>query len=303
MKKSLLDLITESIILEYNLPNQTLQYQKSCITHENLNDDCYKSDDLEKLSRIIYESVLYYSYDQFQLEGGNHDGMFENAFKRKFKFNEAATETAKLSLGFYGEALLYCLLKFFYRNETLVCRGYFYDIQKKSEVTGYDCFHLIQKEDNLELWFGETKFYQDGKAAVDSVFTNIEKAISDDYLIETNFVTILQSKGNIVDKNTKIYELLDKWDKSIITNMVEELNANNIKLVYPILITYNQNKSGYNESVKDIIEYINEEYVDQKFTEIGIDYSIFFILMPIEDVKKCKQQIIKWIDNKEPLMS
>lgn len=29
---------------------------------------CYKIDDLEKLSRIVYESVLYYSYDQYQLE-------------------------------------------------------------------------------------------------------------------------------------------------------------------------------------------------------------------------------------------
>jgi hypothetical protein len=123
MKQSLYDLINNSILLEYNLPNDSLNYQKSCITHKDFNDDCYKIDDLKNLSRIIYESVLYYSYDQFQLEGGYHQGMFENAFKRKFKFNEAADETAKLKLGFYGEALLYSLLKIFYNNETLVCRG------------------------------------------------------------------------------------------------------------------------------------------------------------------------------------
>ncbi|WP_431610266.1 Hachiman antiphage defense system protein HamA [Chryseobacterium sp. 'Rf worker isolate 10'] len=302
MKESLLNLISEALVLEYNLPNQTLNYQKSCITHERLNDDCYKADDLQKLSRIVYESVLYYSYDQFQLDGGNHQGMFENAFKRKFKFNEAADETAKLKLGFYGEALLYSLLKIFYKNETLVCRGYFYDIQKKSEVTGYDCFHLIQTGESLELWFGETKFYQDGKAAVDSVFNNISKAISNDYLIETNFVTILQSKGNIVDKNTKIYEILDKWEKSLITNMVDELNANSIKLVYPILITYNQNSSGYDKSVEEIINHINSEYIDLKFKDIGIDYSIFFIFLPITNVRECKKQIIEWIDSKEPLI-
>ncbi|MBU8884181.1 DUF1837 domain-containing protein [Kaistella sp. DKR-2] len=303
MKQSLLDLITESILLEYNLPNNTLSYQKSCITHTNLNDDCYKIDDLEKLSRIVYESVLYYSYDQYQLEGGYHQGMFENAFKRKFKFNEAADETAKLKLGFYGEALLYSLLKIFYNNETLVCRGYFYDIQKKSEVTGYDCFHLIQNESDLQLWFGETKFYQNGTSAVDSVFSNITKAISNDYLIDTNFTTILQSKGNIQDKDSTIYKILDKWEKSLISNLVDELNSNNIKLVYPILITYDQHRDGYNDSINEIITHINTKYSTTSFPNIGIDYSIFFILLPISDVKQCKKQIIEWIDNKEPLMS
>ncbi|SHK68963.1 Hachiman antiphage defense system protein HamA [Epilithonimonas mollis] len=303
MKQSLQNLITDSILLEYNLPNHTLNYQKSCITHNDLNDNCYKIDDLVKLSRIVYESVLYYSYDQYQLEGGHHQGMFENAFKRKFKFNEAADETAKLKLGFYGEALLYSLLKIFYNNETLVCRGYFYDIQKKSEVTGYDCFHLIQNEDDLQLWFGETKFYQNGTSAVDSVFSNITKAISNDYLIETNFTTILQSKGNIQDKDSTIYKILDKWEKSLIPNLVNELNSNNIKLVYPILITYDQHKDGYNDSINEIITHINTKYNTTSFPNIGIDYSIFFILLPISDVKQCKKQIIEWIDSKEPLMS
>lgn len=303
MKQSLLDLINKSILLEYNLPNEKLNYQKSCRTHKDLNDNCFKIDDLQNLSRIVYESVLYYSYDQFQLEGGYHQGMFENAFKKKFKFNEAANETAKLRLGFYGEALLYSILKIFHNTETFVCRGYFYDIQKKSEVTGYDCFHLIQKENTLELWFGETKFYQDGKTAVKSVFSNISKAISDDYLIDTNFTTILQSKGNIEDKNSIIYKLLDKWEKSLIPNLVEELNANNIKLVYPILITYDQYKNGYDDSINEIITEINNNYNTTSFPDIGIDYSIFFILLPISDVTKCKRQIIEWIDNKEPLMS
>jgi hypothetical protein len=302
MKPSLIDLITNSIILKYKLPNQSLSFQKSCITHKDLNDDCFKIDILGDLSRIIYESVLYYSYDEYQLEGGFHQGMFENAFKNKFRFNGDASVTSKLQLGFYGEALLHSILKIFYKNETLVCRGYFYDIQKKTEVTGYDCFHLIQNEKGLELWFGETKFWKNGKSAVQDVFSNIKKAISDDYLINTNFVTINQHKGNIKDKSSIIYKILDKWDKCLITNMVDELNSNSIKLVYPILITYNENKNGYDDSINELIEYINKNYNDTIFPDIGIDFSIFFILIPISDVIKCKEQIIEWIDNKEPLM-
>lgn len=303
MKKSLLDLINKSIFLRYKLPNNQLCYEKSCITHNDFGDDCFDISCLDDLSRVIYEGILYYSYDQYQLSGeANHQGMFEKAFTRKFKFNQASDEIVKLKLGVYGETLLYTLLKFFYKNETLVCRGYFYDIQKKSEVTGYDCFHLVQNNNNLELWFGETKFYQDGKEAVKSVFKNISKAISDDYL-HTNFVTILQSKGNIKDKNSVIYKILDKWEKCVIDNLVYELNANNIKLVYPILITYCQHKNGYDDSIKEIITYINSNYKGTSFSNIGIDYSIFFILLPIDDVKQCKKQIIEWIDKKEPLMS
>jgi len=303
MKDSLIQLTKDTVFLEYRLRNSDLDIDKSCITQSELNDDCYLVNNEENLSRIIYESVLYYSYDQYQLDGGNHQGMFENAFKRKFKFNETADETAKLKLGFYGEALLFTLLKIYYKTETLICRGYFYDIQKKSEVTGYDCFHLIQSEDALELWFGETKFWQDGKAAINDIFKNINKAISDDYLTETNFVTILQGKGNIEDKTSKIYDILDRWDKALIPNLIEELKSNKIKLVYPVLLTYNKYRNDYNESIKEIITHINQKHNETTFEDIGIDYSIFFILLPIDSVKQCKQQVIEWIDKNEPLIS
>ncbi len=302
MKPSLINLIKDTILLEYNLPHDKPVIEKSCVTHVNLFDDCYKAGNLENLSRIIYESILYYAYDEFQLLGGDHQKMFLRAFNKKFKYNYSADDIAKLRLGIYGEALLYAILKVYYRNETLVSRGYFYDIQKKSEVTGYDCFHLIQTERDIQLWFGETKFYQDVKAAISKVFDNIQKAISDDYLINTNFTTILQSKGNIVDKDSTIYKILDRWDKCIIEDLEQELIDNNIKLVYPILITYDIVNDNYEDSITTAIQYINDNYKDLEFKNITIDFSIFFILIPIENVKNCKQQIISWIDNKEPLI-
>lgn len=301
MKPSLIDLIKETVLLEYNLPHDKHSINKSCITNVDLSDDCYKVENIECLSRIIYESILYYAYDEFQLLDGDHQKMFLKAFNAKFKYNYSANDLAKLKLGIYGEALLYAILKVYYGNETLVSRGYFYDMQKKSEVTGYDCFHLIQTEYEIQLWFGETKFYQSVKGAIDKVFDNIQKAISDDYLINTNFTTILQSKGNIADKESTIYKILDKWDKCIIENLEQELNSNNIKLVYPILITYDLVNGNYQQSIKTAIQHINDNYKDIKFKNISIDFSIFFILIPIDNTKTCKEKIIKWIDSKEPL--
>ncbi|TWI20329.1 Hachiman antiphage defense system protein HamA [Sphingobacterium siyangense] len=301
MKPSLIDLIKKTVLLEYNLPHDTLPIEKSCVTHIDYFDDCYKADNAEDLSRIIYESILYYAFDEFQLLDGDHQKMFLKAFNTKFKYNYSASDLAKLKLGIYGEALLYAILKVYYGNETLVSRGYFYDIQKKSEVTGYDCFHLIQSEDEIQLWFGETKFYQDVKSAINKVFDNIQKAISDDYLVNTNFTTIVQFKGNIADKDSKLYKILDKWDKCIIDNLEKELLDNNIKLIYPILITYDLVNGDYQQSVETAIKHINDNYADLEFKNITIDFSIFFILVPIESAKTCKETIIKWIDSKEPL--
>jgi hypothetical protein len=303
MKEKLKQLIDNTLVLEYRLSHSELGINKTCITHNDLNDDCYRQANAEDLNRIIYESILYYAYDEFQLLGGDHQKMFVKAFNTKFKYNHSATDLAKRKLGIYGEALLYAILHHFYNTNTLVSRGYFYDIQKKQEVTGYDCFHLVQKGDALELWFGETKFYECCKAAINKVFENIGKAISDDYLINTNLTTILQYKGNIPDKNSKIYKILDKWDKSIIESLAQELIENQIKLVYPVLITFEIINGDYNESIRTAINHINDNYSHVKFENISIDFSIFFILVPIDDVKASKESIIKWIDSKEPLMS
>lgn len=302
MKNSLRQLINNTIILEYKLSNSTLGIDKTCITHKDLNDDCYKCENTDDLNRIIYESILYYAYDEFQLLDGDHQKMFVKAFNTKFKYNHSASDLAKRRLGIYGESLLYAVLHQLYNANTLVSRGYFYDIQKKSEVTGYDSFQLIQRGNEIELWFGETKFYEDGIAAIDKVFSNIEKAISDDYLVNTNFTTILQKKGNIIDKESKLYEILDKWDKCVIESLEVELRDNQIKLVYPVLVTFNTVDNDYNETIRAAINHINDNYSHLEFDKISIEYSIFFILMPIEDVKKSKETIIEWIDKKEPLM-
>lgn len=303
MRESLEKLIDKTILLECSLPDSSRKLEKTFITSENVMDDCYKINDDFDLSKIIYEGILYYSYDEFQLKGGNHQKMFLNAFNKKFKYNYSASELSKRKLGIYGESLLYTVLKHFYKTSTLISRGYFYDVQKKSEVTGYDAFHLIQRKEQLELWFGETKFYEDCKGAIDSVFKSIEKAISDDYLINTNFVTILQHKGSIEDKSSKIYSILDKWEKCQIDSLEKELNENDIRLIYPVLVTYNSINDTYNDSIALAVDHIKEKYSHINFNKISIEFSIFFIFMPIKDVKTSKETIIRWIDTNEPLMS
>jgi hypothetical protein len=302
MKESLKNLIGNTILFEYKLPHSGLGIDRTCVTKIDLGDDCYKAQNIDSFNRIIYESILYYSYDEFQLSGGDHQKMFLKAFNTKFRYDDSASALAKRKFGIYGEALLHAILKYFYSTDTLVSRGYFYDLQKKSEVTGYDAFQLIQKGEDIELWFGETKFYEDFKGAIKSVFYKITNVISDEYL-NTNFTVILQKKGNILDKESKLFKILDKWDKQIIDSLEQELKENAIKLVYPVLITFDKINNDYTETIKAVTNHINNNYNHLKFDKISLDYSIFFILIPIDDVKSAKETIIEWINKKEPLMS
>ncbi|HET8963334.1 MAG TPA: Hachiman antiphage defense system protein HamA [Chitinophagales bacterium] len=251
-------------------------------------------------ARIIYEGILYYSYDENQLAGGDHQKMFLNALNKKFKFNADADEVAKRKLGIYGESILHAVLHQFYGTRTLVCRGYFYDIQKKSEVTGYDAFHLIQAGSEVELWFGEAKFHEGYKGALNDILKNIDKALSDEYL-KTNFYAILQRRGNITDKNSKIYRILERWEKCEISSLEKELKDNKVKLVYPILAAFNDEKD-YDKIITEAISHIKTKIGTKKYTKLSIDFNIFFIFLPIEDVKRTKLQVIKWITNQEPLM-
>ena len=77
---------------------------------------------------------------------------------------------------------------------------------------------------------------------------------------------------------------------------------NNIKLVYPVLVTFDKINNDYNATIKAAITHINENYNHLKFENISLEYSIFFILLPIDNVKTSKETIIQWIDTKEPLM-
>jgi hypothetical protein len=118
----------------------------------------------------------------------------------------------------------------------------------------------------------------------------------------TNFTTILQHKGDIKDKTSKLYSILDKWDKCIIDSLEKELIDNDISLIYPVLVTYNAISDTYTDSIKLAVEHIKENFNHIRFNNISIDFSIFFIFMPIDDVKATKETIMKWIDTKEPLM-
>ena len=99
-------------------------------------------------------------------------------------------------------------------------------------------------------------------------------------------------------------KLIDDWEKNPVVNLSSMLSSYNLKIVYPVLIVFQKdNNHTYDLSIKNCIEHISKEYkrLNIMIPE-SLDCRIFFIFLPLSDVQEVKQQVIKWIDTKEPLI-
>lgn len=299
MRKNLIDLIEKTIIYKYDLPNNKIGALKTVFSTEN--DKCYTTQNKNDLEEIIYNAIIEYSFNEFDLGDEDYTALHIGALKNKLKYNPTATEETKIKYGFFGEILLYVILFVMFKAKPLIARGYFYNPLENSETKGYDSYHLLENNGETELWFGEAKFHISHTGAIDSVLKNIEKALSDSYL-EKNILQIQNHKNNLNISGSKIESILKEWERNPQINISTELKKHNIKLVYPVLLVYEEDDKGYDDNIKKVPDYINKKYANKKFS-LSVDHRIFFILIPMSSVKEIKTNIIQWIDSKKQLIS
>ncbi len=299
MRKTLLDLIENTIIHQYDLPNSLTGVSKTIFSIDD--DKCFKTTNNNDFSEIIYNSILEYSFNEFEIGGKDYDKLHYIALQTKLKYNPTADLKTKIKYGFLGEVVLFSVLYTLFKSKPLIARGYFYNPLENSETKGYDSYHLIENAGQTELWFGEVKFHKNYKAGIKSVFNNIDKAISDNYL-QANVFSISNELNNLQWKGSKIETVIEDWKENPYLSIIDEIKKHNMKLVYPVMLLYEEDGSGYDESIKNIPTHIQAEYSSTKYS-LSIPYSIFFILIPMKDVKLIKEDVIKWIESKKPLMS
>lgn len=300
MRDSLKQLISNTIIFKYSLPNKEKNIRK--VFFSTLNDDCYSISDTNNLVKIIYNSILEYSYDEFNFGQETYSDMLFSALKTKLKFDENANDETKLKYGFYGEVLLNCILHGFYKTNCLISRGYFYNPLENSETKGYDAYHIIKNKDTeeIELWFGEVKFRKSSQESIRSIMQNITKAISNEYL-KKNIFAMVNHKDKLKNDDAKIRAIINKWEQNPKIKIIDELKNNNMTLVYPVFLIYDKFGHGYDTYIKNAINYIEANYTNIEF-DIDVPYKIFFIFMPIDDVIKVKKDVLEWIKLKKSVM-
>lgn len=154
------------------------------------------------------------------------------------------------------------------------------------------------------MWLGEVKFRQafccSETSSVKSAIDGLEKALSDNYLRD-NVLAMYNIRNNFDIKDTKIEKILNDWNGNPI-QIIEEAKKYNMTLVYPIFIIYENNEDDYNDKIKNAVDKINEKFEKQSYG-LSIDYKLFFVFLPVSEVKKIKQEVIEWIESRKPLLS
>lgn len=298
VRQSLVDLINKTIVFQYSLGDLTKNIDKTVLT--TTQDDCYISANNDDLVKIIYNSLIEYACNEFEIKPHNLQNLHYQALQNRIRYNEKHKQLTKIKYGFYGEALLQVVLNVFYGSETLIAKGYFYNPTENSEAKGYDLYHLIENNDQVELWFGEVKFRESFSSAVKSAIEGLEKAITDNYF-DQNLLAIFNRKNDMNKQNAVFEAIRDAWESNPLISITSEAKKHNIKLVYPILIIYKNSKVLYDDKIKDAIEHINSKY-SRLTHSMRIQFEIFFVFLPLDEVKSIKEEVLTWIELKKPLM-
>ena len=64
-RKELLGLVQKTIVYKYDLPNASLGIEKTIFSTDN--DKCYSATNNNDLAEIIYNSVIEYSFNEFEI--------------------------------------------------------------------------------------------------------------------------------------------------------------------------------------------------------------------------------------------
>lgn len=301
--------LINSAIVKYTFPitltdeqGQVTSINNSNLTTAGKDEYCFKGIDND-ISKIIYNGIVEFAENEFKIDYDNLDREQTKVIKTKLKYNEKDSPQTKLQYGFYGEVLLDLFLRNYFHTDVLIARGYFYSPLENSEPKGFDAFHIIDNKGNLELWFGEAKFHQSFTSGINSVLSKINYSISDDYL-NNHMFAIINEKDNISHLHPILEGIIKKWEDNPDIILNDELQNNNIELVYPVFIAYQKQPSyGYEKSIASSVNKINRELGKYSLNlAVKIKVSIFVMLLPVDDSNKLKEEVIEWIETKEPLI-
>lgn len=302
MRKSLNNLFSRAITLQYRLPANTPVGAIPKAIISTCSDDCLRQLSANAtISSLIYNGLVEYAYNDYEIDLTNLTNMQLCAFQNKIKYNPAASESSRIGYGFHAEVLLHLILDYFYNARKCIARGYMYHPLENSEIKGYDSYVMAEDDKGcIHLLFGEAKAYIQGfKKSVDEIFKGINEDLSDTYL-NKNFLA-LANEYEKIDPHSRIPNIIDAWRRNPHINMAVEAAKYNMKLVYPMFIMYDNKGKSYEDRILKVINYINSSS-PTVIPSLTLPYTLFFILLPVDDCREIKRQVVEWISQQQPVM-
>lgn len=232
----------------------------------------------------------------------NHSELGEighhNAIRMAKKAAKIVYQSEKYGLrGEFGEIFLHIAIRQIYQTLPAVSKIY-YKSAVNETVKGFDAVHVVKRGDELELWIGETKFYNNITRAIYDVCKEIVDHLDTDYL-RSEFILI----QNKIDP---AWPEADALKKLISSNV--SLDQVFKRACIPVLLTYDS------DAVKSSTE-TSQEYIDRLLLEISDAYkslreklaksyserfgtalpvTVHVILIPLKD----KKELIKAMDDR-----
>lgn len=297
MRKAINDLIKKTFTLKYTLPNGSIN--KSSLT--NKNDHCYETTD-EGISDSIYMSIVDYCLNDIEIDLTKLDQNQMFSIDNRLRYNEEDELDTQVKYGFFGEVLLNIVLKVFFHTNKIIAKGHFYSPIEKSEPKGYDSFHFVEEGGTVEFWFGEAKMYSSITQALKSIISNLNKALSNDYYQE-NLRAILMRNNDLDETSCSelFSELLGLLKNGNMKEVIDEIKKREIKVVYPILIVYNEKSATFDEKITKSMQKVQEK-IDKEIIVNEISSDILFILIPANDVVAIKKEVLGWISSQKSIV-
>ncbi|WP_435037952.1 HamA C-terminal domain-containing protein [Pseudomonas neuropathica] len=223
------------------------------------------------------------SYSEIN-EIGHHNAL--RIIKRAAKI---VYDTEKYGLrGEFGEILLHIAIRQVYKTLPAINKIY-YKSSVNETVKGFDAVHVVKKDDGLELWVGETKFYNKVSRAIYDVVKEIVDHLETDYL-KSEFILI---RNKIDPEWPEAEELRELLHENTSLDKVFR------QACIPVLLTYDSEvvKGGaidkeYESNIRDEIidayssfrNKLNDQYLERFFTVLPI--TVHVILIPLHEKKE-----------------
>lgn len=213
-----------------------------------------------------------------------------NALKMTKKAAKIVYQTEKYGLrGEFGEIFLHIAIRQIYETLPAVSKIY-YKSSVNETVKGFDAVHVVKRGDDIELWIGETKFYESLTKAIYDVSKEIIEHLETDYL-KSEFILIKNKIDPVWPEAEKLKSLLHE------NNSLDKVFS---QVCIPILLTYDSDTvlkskasdDEYKENIKSelIASYenlrnkLNLEYKN-KFSQ-DFPLTVHVILVPLKEKKK-----------------
>jgi hypothetical protein len=169
--------------------------------------------------------------------------------------------------GEIGELLLHVICREIFKTYPAITK-YFYKDSSNNTVKGFDSVHVVVTSGGLELWLGESKFYEDIGQAINAAIADLKAHTKRNY-VRSEFVTI----RNMLDP---AWPHAAQLKKLIHPNV--SLDQIFSAICIPVLLTYNSDTIAAHQEV-------SEAFKQSFIEEVNKHYSTFANKNPLNNIR------------------